>query len=288
MRGPTRSKMLVIGVLILLGAAGRLYAQEVTADSFSLHFGFDRSDLRPADTPALRLFLRDRLSGAGIDSILVTGYTDTTGSVAYNDRLSLRRANATAALLRQWKVLTAPLFVAGRGEADAFPGDDSASRRVTILVYRQPAPPPQPAPVVTPPTVVRRDSVPPASEPDTVFQLEDIRFIANTATLTDEARLVLPRYVKTLATLKDRFLEVDGYCNSPGPPLPSNDPLYILSVKRAKFIYDWLIENGFDPDKLTYKGKGNTNPRNAHPTTRGEMDQNMRVEIRVYRQKPER
>jgi len=97
----------------------------------------------------------------------------------------------------------------------------------------------------------------------------------------------LPKHLDYLLTLKDRFLEIDGYCNSPGPPLKSSDPLYILSERRAKFIYDRLVEKGFDTSRVIYKGKGNTNPRSAHPTTRDEMDKNMRVEIQVFRSKPE-
>jgi outer membrane protein OmpA-like peptidoglycan-associated protein len=172
------------------------------------------------------------------------------------------------------------MHVEGRGEMEPLPGEDSESRRVRIICWR----PPEPPPVVA---EVKVDTPFQAPEPDTVFELEDIRFYANTANLTDVAQMVLPRYINYLLSLNGHYLEIDGYCNSPGAPLAPNDPLYILSVKRAKFIYDCLIERGFDSSRLVYKGKGNTNPRNAHPTTRDEMDKNMRVEIRVYRKKPE-
>ncbi|HLZ86151.1 MAG TPA: OmpA family protein [Puia sp.] len=270
------------GTLFLLTTviATGLYAQPAKADTFILHFGFDRSEVRPVDSGALRSFIGDRLlSSSDIDSIGITGYTDTVGTPEYNDRLSLRRATTTAVLFRQWlgSASSLPVRVEGRGEADALPGDDSGSRRVTIICWHRPPPPPVVAKVDTPRIT---------SEPDTVFELDDIRFFANTTNLTEEARLALPRRIDYLLSLKDRFLEIDGYCNSPGPPLSASDPLYVLSVKRAKFIYDCLVERGFDPDRLVYKGKGNTNPRNAHPTTRGEMDQNMRVEIRVYKKRP--
>lgn len=268
-------------LLLMIGAAG-LQAQPTRADTLVLHFAFDRSDIRPADSQALYSTsqLRSTADVADIDSILITGYTDTAGSIPYNDRLSLRRALAAAALVRQWlgPSSSASLRVVARGESDPIPGDDSASRRVTIICWRHPAPPP----VAANPETVRTEP-----EPDTVFSLDDIHFVANTAILTDAARLALPRHLTDLLSLRDRYLEVDGYCNSPGPPLPPTDPLYILSVQRAKFIYDCLIEKGFDPGRLVYKGKGNTNPRMAHPTTRGESDQNMRVEIKVYKKKPE-
>ncbi|HEY4108298.1 OmpA family protein [Puia sp.] len=283
----TAVRCIALFFLFLAGLAGS--AQQAKTDTFILHFPFDRSGIRPADTAAFRLFVSDRLrtkgeisSNGDIDSISITGHTDTVGNPAYNQQLSRRRAFAAMTLFRQWLGPDSSLItrIEAHGETEPLPGDDSGSRRVTIVYWHRPSPP-------TPlPALVAADSNPPAAEPDTVFELEDIRFYANTTVLTDAAQMSLPKYTSYLLTFRERFLEIDGYCNSPGAPLPTNDPLYILSVKRAKFIYDHLIEKGFDPDRLLYKGKGNTNPRNAHPTTRGEADQNMRVEIRVFRKKP--
>jgi flagellar motor protein MotB len=77
-------------------------------------------------------------------------------------------------------------------------------------------------------------------------------------------------------------MEIDGFCNSLSPLRGPTDPLFILSVNRAKFMYDYLIEAGFDPARLTYKGMGNASPINPDPTTRAEMDANMRVEIKIF------
>ena len=270
----TRCITLAIG--ILAGLRGQ--TQPARTDTFVLHFAFDRSEIRPADTAALHRFLYQT---GGIDSIVITGYTDTVGSPEYNQRLSDNRALAAARVIQHGLAtdMGLPMHVEGRGESESVPGDDSQSRRVTIVCWHDPTPPP--------PVVVQLDTPRNISEPDTVFELNDINFYANTANLTDVAQMALPKYISYLLTLKSRYLEVDGYCNSPGPLLKPSDPLYILSVKRAKFIYDYLIEKGFSPERLSYKGRGNTNPRKAHPTTREEMDKNMRVEIKVYRSKPE-
>jgi outer membrane protein OmpA-like peptidoglycan-associated protein len=289
----TVARCILLVTIFFAGLAGR--SQPGRIDTFVLHFAFDHSDIRSMDTGALRAFAVAQLhpdstvgataSARDLDSINISGYTDTVGSETYNQQLSLRRALSAAALFRQWlgPDSTRLTRIDALGEAHPLPGDDSESRRVVIIFWHHPPPPPPPPP----PVVVHADTPRDPSQPDTVFELDDIRFHANTANLTDAAQLILPKYINYLLTLRDRYLEVDGYCNSPGPPLPKNDPLYILSVKRAKFIYDALIEKGFDANRLLYKGKGNTNPRNAHPTTRDEMDKNMRVEIRVFRQKPE-
>jgi outer membrane protein OmpA-like peptidoglycan-associated protein len=260
-------------------------AQPAKADTFVLRFAFNHSEIRTVDSAALWGFIRDRLrdNSSVIDSIAITGHTDTIGSADYNERLSLRRAIATATAVRQWLDGNSLLVtrIEARGEREPLPGDDSESRRVAIVCWRHPLPPPPP------PAIVQQDSPRNLSEPDTILRLDDVRFYANTTNLTDSAQMILPKYINYLLTLKDHFLEIDGYCNSPGPPLKTNDPLYILSERRAKFIYDRLVEQGFDTSRVIYRGKGNANPRNAHPTTRDEMDKNMRVEIKVFRSRQE-
>jgi outer membrane protein OmpA-like peptidoglycan-associated protein len=51
-------------------------------------------------------------------TVQVTGYTDTSGSPDYNQQLSVRRANAVAAVLVQDGVPQNDLVVTGRGEND--------------------------------------------------------------------------------------------------------------------------------------------------------------------------
>ncbi len=61
-------------------------------------FGFDESRLRPEGAKALDDFVQQR-QGAACGSILVQGHTDRLGSEAYNQRLSLDRAQAVKSYL---------------------------------------------------------------------------------------------------------------------------------------------------------------------------------------------
>jgi outer membrane protein OmpA-like peptidoglycan-associated protein len=264
--------ILVRCLLLLLVLAPAVHAQRSRTDTLVVHFAFDRSNVRPADTAVLAGTRRDA------DSILVLGYTDTVGSDDYNQRLSYRRALAAKIALLQ-SGIQPPIRLDARGESNPLPGDDSLSRRVEVIVYYRLKD--TPAIVKAPPPDTPR--VRPDDEPDTTFGLDNINFIANTPVLTDAARDTLPHSVAYLRQFSNRYLEILGFCNQPGPPLQPKDPLFILSVRRAKFIYDYLVRQGFDSTHLSYKGMGNTNPVNAHPTTAAEMDQNMRVEIRVFR-----
>jgi len=93
----------------------------------------------------------------GVARIDVTGFTDTSGSPAYNLRLSERRAEMVAAELERQGVARADMIVTGRGQEDLrIPTADNvreAGNRRVEIVFAVPAPEPAPvaeAPAPTP------------------------------------------------------------------------------------------------------------------------------------------
>jgi len=314
-------------------------SQERPRDTLILHFRFDSYRIRPADRARLAATITN-----DIDSIAITGYTDKTGSVAYNQRLSWQRANAAARFLGSGR--SHPV---GGGIAPTPERTDSDNRRVEIVYYPKDQAPPATAGAApratagtappatagtTPPATAgtgriphydtlttrrnphsrvgpdsragmtarpgdsivvvknRGERMPPnapdssgtadSARPEAVLALHHINFIVDTPIPTDSTRRILPQFVSELGQFRDHHLEIDGYVNSLSPLRGEKDPLYILSVRRAKFIYDYLIDAGFDPAKLSYKGMGNSSPINPYPSTIQEMNANMRVEIKVF------
>jgi outer membrane protein OmpA-like peptidoglycan-associated protein len=268
----------IIAVL-LLGAALAAPAQQRKADTLVIHFAFDRSEVRAVDSAKMVEF-GQKLAAEHADTVFITGHTDTVGAREYNQHLSWRRAIAAgkvvSSIFEAKGYLPAMDFV-GRGKEEPLPGDDSLSRRAVIVVYYREKERPAVAHIDTPAAPAKSPG-----DPDTTIALENINFIANTSILTDAARQALPQTVPLLRQMSDKYLEIDGYCNQPGPLLPATDPLFILSVQRAKYIYNYLVSAGFDSTHLSYKGMGNASPKNAHPVTKADMDANMRVEIRVF------
>ena len=61
-------------------------------------FAFDRSEIRPQGKVALDQFAHE-LAGTHFDAITVAGHTDRLGSQAYNQKLSVRRAEAVKSYL---------------------------------------------------------------------------------------------------------------------------------------------------------------------------------------------
>ena len=85
------------------------------ADAF---FDFDKSVLKPAGRASLDDLVA-KIQGINVETIISTGHTDSIGKDAYNQRLSLRRANAVKAyLVNNGGVAASRIRVAGRGEAN--------------------------------------------------------------------------------------------------------------------------------------------------------------------------
>jgi outer membrane protein OmpA-like peptidoglycan-associated protein len=93
-------------------------------------------------TPALRadlLVLADNLNRYPNSIVTVTGHTDSTGSAAYNQALSERRAESVAAVLRQGGVNPARIRTVGAGEnqpiaSNLTPEGRAQNRRVDITI----------------------------------------------------------------------------------------------------------------------------------------------------------
>jgi OmpA-OmpF porin, OOP family len=71
----------------------------------------------PSGSEVIKLAADAFRAGAPV-TVQVTGFTDTSGSADYNQRLSVRRANAVATVLVQDGVPQNALMVSGRRQND--------------------------------------------------------------------------------------------------------------------------------------------------------------------------
>ncbi len=96
----------------------------------NLHFDFDSTAVSAEDEEKLasaRDFIRAEVPAGcnKTEDILVTGHTDSTGPEAYNDGLSMRRAEAVVSYLKSIGV-EANLIAEGKGETD--PAADNSTK----------------------------------------------------------------------------------------------------------------------------------------------------------------
>ncbi|MEN9384861.1 MAG: hypothetical protein RL323_2004 [Pseudomonadota bacterium] len=121
------------------GAAAKA-APKVTKVNFSADalFDFDKSELKPEGRKSLSE-LNESLKGADLEMIVAVGHTDGKGSEAYNNRLSLARANAVKAYLVTLGIPSEKVQTDGKGKSEPV-ADNSTdegralNRRVVITV----------------------------------------------------------------------------------------------------------------------------------------------------------
>ncbi|WP_374710552.1 OmpA family protein [Massilia pseudoviolaceinigra] len=101
-------------------------------------FDFDKSVVKPEGKAALDDLL-NKLQGMNTEVMVTVGHTDSVGSDAYNQKLSLRRAEAVKAYIVSKGVETSRVYTEGKGESQPVADNKSAegrakNRRVTVEV----------------------------------------------------------------------------------------------------------------------------------------------------------
>ena len=101
------------GVIGAFSAPAAVVAPKV----FLVFFDWDKYNITPEGEKIIELAAQQYKAGGSV-RIQVNGYTDTTGSFAYNQRLSERRANAVAGRLAALGVARSDMAVSGRSFND--------------------------------------------------------------------------------------------------------------------------------------------------------------------------
>jgi outer membrane protein OmpA-like peptidoglycan-associated protein len=78
-------------------------------------------------------------------------------------------------------------------------------------------------------------------------------------------------------------IEIQGHicCQKRGDGMDNHTGINNLSVARAKYIYDYLIENGIDEERLAYQGFGADKKLFPEERNPYQQRQNRRVEILI-------
>ncbi|HYR24992.1 MAG TPA: OmpA family protein, partial [Aquabacterium sp.] len=82
------------------------------ADAF---FDFNKSDLKPEGKAKLD-DLVSKMSGINLEVIIAVGHTDSVGKDAYNQKLSVKRADAVKSYLTGKGIPADKVYVEGKGE----------------------------------------------------------------------------------------------------------------------------------------------------------------------------
>ncbi|HAL64158.1 MAG TPA: hypothetical protein DCP10_01140 [Bacteroidales bacterium] len=106
--------------------------------------------------------------------------------------------------------------------------------------------------------------------------LRNVFFATDSYELMPESQAELDRLANLLLKNPNMQIEIAGHTDNQG-----NDYYnFELSIKRAKAVYDYLLNKRIEPQRLTYKGYGETQPVDTNDTPEGRA-KNRRTEFKI-------
>ena len=111
-----------------------------------------------------------------------------------------------------------------------------------------------------------------------IITLINVKFLSDSKILLEPEKKRLDRVAEVIKKkYKNKKIVITGHAASTGKPRAEMD----LSEERAKEVLSYLVKkHGFNPDLLSYEGKGSTEPKGDNNTEAGKS-QNRRVEIKI-------
>ena len=253
-------------------ACKRAAAQAPRDTVFTFYFNTNQHTITAKQQKELATFLK---KVAHVKSI--QGYTDTVGSTAHNETLSVSRALDVSNRLP--KTLQPRVEVEGNRESKK--GSQLWQNRradviATLAVEED---------VKASNTSLSNPTAFTDSANITELNIEQLLFIPDQPELTEASRQYVQTLARQLLQYEGAHFQIIGHVNyqSNLPPERLTD-LYKLSEMRAKAIYNLLIQYGIEAHRMQYKGVGNSQPVIANPTNDEEKRKNMRVQVLVIRQ----
>jgi outer membrane protein OmpA-like peptidoglycan-associated protein len=109
-----------------------------------------------------------------------------------------------------------------------------------------------------------------------IATLNNIFFETDSARLLPESTAELNKLLQLLTSNPGLTIEISGHTDNTGTPAHN----LALSEKRARAVYDFLIEHSIDSNRLSYKGYGENQPIAGNDTESGKAA-NRRTEFKV-------
>ncbi|MFD2271132.1 OmpA family protein [Undibacterium arcticum] len=99
-------------------------------------FDFDKSAVKPEGKAALDDLLA-KLQGMNTEVMITVGHTDSVGKAAYNQKLSIRRAEAVKAYLVSKGIDASRVYTEGKGKTQPVADNKSAQGRAKKTAVSQ-------------------------------------------------------------------------------------------------------------------------------------------------------
>ncbi len=111
------------------------------------------------------------------------------------------------------------------------------------------------------------------------YKLNDIYFETNSFDLNQESKLVIDAFVDFLTDNPSVVVQIQGHTDNIGKDVDN----MTLSENRAKSVYDYILSNGIEGSRLTYKGYGKTKPVETNDSEEGRSKNRRTVFVIIKR-----
>jgi outer membrane protein OmpA-like peptidoglycan-associated protein len=294
-------RLLLLIILFSFPGLSQALAQRAT-DTFKLYFDLNAPALSESMERKIDLLIfNDKLISGS--NIMIVGYADYLGTETYNNNLSYKRAQNVKEYLVKYGMNANDITLClGKGKIEragmtaksGFPTD----RRVDIVVNNTPKRKEQ-LTAKHPTKTHKKDSV---TRKPGVPNMEELTHMPTGATLIlknvyfpPDRHFIKPESYKTLeklyTILRDNpkmKISIEGHvcCIRDVPDALDVDTYEpILSVNRAKEIYNFLVDKGIEASRLSYAGFGRRRPVVVEEMNEFDAEKNRRVEIRITENK---
>ncbi len=295
------------------------HAQQMI-DTFHLYFDLNVAQLNKNTEKKIDLLIYNDKIISG-SSVMVIGYADYLGSELHNKNLSMQRAKNVKDYLIKNSINAGDIkLCVGKGAIERKGMTDKdgnpVDRKVDIVVdnkvnsserIRKGSIAFNPSNVKPPKThkdsiafanTRKKDSIALAnskkSNPDIkqlttlkegqTLLLRNVYFPPGSHVIKSESYGTMEKLVKILQDNPKIKISIEGHvcCIHDVPDaLDIDTNELLLSVNRAKAIYQYLIKNGIDEERLQYVGFGRQHPIVQFETNEEDADRNRRVEVRI-------
>jgi outer membrane protein OmpA-like peptidoglycan-associated protein len=265
-------KVLLMSMLWCIALCSIVHAQQ-QIDTLRVFFAIDKSMVDNSNAKLLDKLIAD----TGISSIAIYGYADFLGSAAYNRQLSEKRSASMSDYLMA-KGINRKKIILVKGEGihpnsaeenrQDFSDKGIQAHRVVQVVY----------------STKSQDSSNGKKLSEEIFKenahivLENILFYNNSDRFRPESFHALEELLEIMQEYSTLKIEIQGHICCHSEHYIDKDS---VSLRRAKAVHDYLIENGIDSTRLSYKGFGSS--RKIYPLEQDEYERTMnrRVEILI-------
>lgn len=234
-----------------------------------IYFDFDKFNLNQEAIKKINSWIAE---GKNYEVLKLYGFCDSKGTNAYNDTLALKRVHQVYNFLKESNIeVKKDIEIRGFGEDFEQSKVQGENRRVTLIFQEK-----EPIVFEKRPIEILKERITTSKKGD-LIKLPNFYFFNNSAKIVPKSLPILYELLCIMSENPNLKIEIQGHicCKSP-------QQYEAVSTARARTVYNYLILNKINRNRMTFKGYGVSRPVHPIPEKNTlEEEENRRVEILI-------